>query len=185
MADSRKAKDVILGVLLIIVTLTIGAILLREAEKRAQRDVKVQVDTLYIYDSIIVREPVKVAEIRTVTEYIPVPDMHMVDSLSWELDSLYWANCELAFRNDSLMLALQMTQAHYADSTYDAWVSGWKPRLDSIKVYPTERLIIRTETREVPRSWGFGVAAGPGVFIDLHGQMHMGGGAVVGFYYNF
>lgn len=184
--DTRKFRDVILGGILLFVFFLLGCITLRWAKERPTRHTETRVDTLYIYDSIIIREPIKVTEYKTRTEYIPVPDMYVIDSLKWELDSLYWENCALAYRNDSLMLALQMTQAYYhEDSLYDAWVSGWHPQLDSIKLYTKERLIIRTETTEIARRWGFGVSAGPGVFVDFHGQMHFGGGIVGGFYYNF
>ncbi len=32
-------------------------------------------------------------------------------------------------------VVLPVSQKHYADSLYDAWVSGYEPRLDSIRVY--------------------------------------------------
>lgn len=184
--DTKKVRDVILGGILLLVFFLMGCIALRWAKEAPLRRVNIQVDTLYIHDSIIVDKPIKVTEYKTRIEYIPVPDMCVIDSLKWELDSMYWANCSLAYRNDSLMLALQLTQAHYhEDSLYDAWVSGWHPQLDSIKVYTKERLIIRTETTEIARKWGFGVSAGPGVFVDLGGKMHFGGGIIGGFYYNF
>ena len=39
--------------------------------------------------------------------------------------------------NDTLYQAVPTTQKYYAkDSLYQAWVSGYKPNLDSIKVFP-------------------------------------------------
>jgi hypothetical protein len=67
-------------------------------------------------------------------------------------------------------------QALYADSLYKAWVSGYRPRLDSIEVYP--RTIYQTVTNDVyhtivpkKKRWGLGVQAGygypGGVYIGL------------------
>ena len=67
-------------------------------------------------------------------------------------------------------------QALYADSLYKAWVSGYRPRLDSIEVYP--RTICQTVTNDVyhtivpkKKRWGLGVQAGygypGGVYIGL------------------
>lgn len=59
-------------------------------------------------------------------------------------------------------------QAYYEDSLYRAWVSGYRPRLDSLVVFP------RTVTNEVTndiyhtikvrdtRRWGLGLQAGYG-----------------------
>lgn len=59
-------------------------------------------------------------------------------------------------------------QAYYEDSLYRAWVSGYRPRLDSIEVYP--RTVFREVTNDVyhtvkvkdKRRWGLGLQAGYG-----------------------
>lgn len=58
-------------------------------------------------------------------------------------------------------------QACYEDSLYRAWVSGYRPRLDSIEVYP--RTVSRTVTNDIyhtivpkKKRWGLGVQAGYG-----------------------
>ncbi len=58
-------------------------------------------------------------------------------------------------------------QACYEDSLYRAWVSGYRPRLDSIEVYP--RTVFRTVTNDIyhtivpkKKRWGLGVQAGYG-----------------------
>ena len=64
---------------------------------------------------------------------------------------------------DSVSVELPITQKRYEDSTYTAWVSGYKPRLDSIYVYPRHETITITNTmRQKPRRWGLGVSAGYG-----------------------
>lgn len=58
-------------------------------------------------------------------------------------------------------------QACYEDSLYRVWVSGYRPRLDSIEVYP--RTVFRTVTNDIyhtivpkKKRWGLGVQAGYG-----------------------
>lgn len=58
-------------------------------------------------------------------------------------------------------------QACYEDSLYRVWVSGYRPRLDSIEVYP--RTVSRTVTNDIyhtivpkKKRWGLGVQAGYG-----------------------
>lgn len=58
-------------------------------------------------------------------------------------------------------------QAVYEDSLYRAWVSGYRPRLDSIEVYP--KTVYQTVTNDIfhtivpkKKRWGLGVQAGYG-----------------------
>lgn len=59
-------------------------------------------------------------------------------------------------------------QAYYEDSLYRAWVSGYRPRLDSLQIFP--RTVTNTVTNDIyhtvkvrdKRRWGIGVQAGYG-----------------------
>lgn len=59
-------------------------------------------------------------------------------------------------------------QAYYEDSLYRAWVSGYRPRLDSLQVFP--RTVTNTVTNDIyhtikvkdKRRWGLGLQAGYG-----------------------
>ena len=60
-------------------------------------------------------------------------------------------------------------QAYYEDSLYRAWVSGYRPRLDSLQVFP--RMVYQTVTNDVyhpvivkpkKKRWGIGLQAGYG-----------------------
>jgi len=62
--------------------------------------------------------------------------------------------------NDTLYLP--RTQREYKEDEFRAWVSGYKPELDSIHVYP--KTIEKTVTiQSKPRKWGIGVLGGYGV----------------------
>lgn len=65
-------------------------------------------------------------------------------------------------RDDSATVEVPIIQRHYADSTYEAWVSGpLDPRLDSVRVYERTTTIRQTE-RAAPKRWHIGVTAGYG-----------------------
>lgn len=60
-------------------------------------------------------------------------------------------------------------QAYYEDSLYRAWVSGYRPRLDSLVVFP--KTVYQTVTNDIyhpvaikskKKRWGFGLQAGYG-----------------------
>lgn len=63
---------------------------------------------------------------------------------------------------------VQREQAYYEDSLYRAWVSGYRPRLDSLMVFP--KTVYQTITNDVyhtikvkdKRRWGLGMQAGYG-----------------------
>ncbi len=72
---------------------------------------------------------------------------------------------------------VQREQILYEDSLYRAWVSGYRPRLDSIEVYP--RTVTHTITNDIYHSiipkrkrWGLGLQAGYG----YPGGFYVGGG---------
>lgn len=63
---------------------------------------------------------------------------------------------------DSAIVELPTIQRHYADSTYDAWVSGpIDPKLDSLRVYARTEIITKRE-RWPPKHWHIGPTVGFG-----------------------
>lgn len=63
---------------------------------------------------------------------------------------------------DSAMVELPIIQRHYADSIYEAWVSGpIDPQLDSMKVFVPTTIITKREWKP-PKRWHIGVTAGYG-----------------------
>lgn len=124
-----------------------------------------RVDTLVIRDTNTFTEPKKEQSPDILIKEIPVP-VYVADSSA--IDSLLNECARLERVGDSLQLVLLRVQRHYSDSTFDAWVSGVDPRIDSIKTYQTNMVI----TREIPviqvkkTRWGIGVQAGAGVGKD-------------------
>lgn len=78
---------------------------------------------------------------------------------------------------DSATVSLPIEQLHYHGDDYDAWVSGWNSRLDSLQIYrPTQQIETTVEvTRWKTRRWGLSIGAGvvatpkgtvqPGIFV--------------------
>lgn len=63
---------------------------------------------------------------------------------------------------DSAIVELPIIQRHYADSAYEAWVSGpVDPRLDSLRVFARTSIITRREWKP-PKRWHIGITAGYG-----------------------
>lgn len=68
---------------------------------------------------------------------------------------------------DTLRAPVPVTQVHYADSMAEAWVSGWHPALDSIRVFPRTVTVTRTLPAHGPGRWHIGVTAG--ATVTAHG----------------
>ena len=74
---------------------------------------------------------------------------------------------------DSIEVPIPIEQKRYDDSLYTAWVSGFRPALDSIRLHQPEIITTITETivKKAPRL-SVGLSVGPGVSIDK--DHHMG-----------
>ena len=86
-------------------------------------EVVVQTDTLTVRDTIRETRPVYVDRTRTDTMLVAVTDTVTV--------------------RDTVYLVLDREQRHYRGDGYDAWVSGYRPQLDSVWVYPETRYVTR------------------------------------------
>ena len=74
---------------------------------------------------------------------------------------------------DSLEIPIPIEQKRYEDSLYTAWVSGFRPALDSIRLHQPEIVttITKTIVKKAPRL-SLGLSVGPGISIDK--DHHMG-----------
>lgn len=132
-----------------------------------------QVDTTkaVVYDTIPYYQPTPVDSIvtKTIIDRVRVADTTIVsDTLT-----VY----------DSVDVVLPISQKHYEDSTFSAWVSGYQPNLDSIKVYQRKEIQTITITTKEQKRWSIGVSGGIGVVYD--GGWHCGPGVNVGVVYSF
>ena len=93
----------------------------------------------------------------TVSDSIPYP---VVETIIQEVPELFpvYITMEGDTIHEPVYVPVTISQKEYQTEDYHAWVSGYKPSLDSIWVYP-EKIIIK----EKPRRWGIGVIAGYGI----------------------
>ena len=84
------------------------------------------------------------------------------------VDTMLLAVHDTARVRDSIYIPVPREQAYYEDSTYRAWVSGYKPRLDSLQVFSPVKTVTITERVpvEVTRRWGLGISAGCGATVS-------------------
>ena len=65
---------------------------------------------------------------------------------------------------DSADVNIPITQKQYCDSTYTAWVSGYEPTLDSIRVYShREIMTVTNRLRDKPRRISLNLNVGYGI----------------------
>jgi len=124
-----------------------------------------RIDTIVVTDTLLVVEPVEVETERLVTRW-RVKAVRVDAGATDEPDGSTDATL---LSDDSVEVELPITQKVYGDSTYRAWVSGYRPSLDSIEVY---RKTITIEKNILPKSakrWSIGVTGGYGYGL-LHGR---------------
>ena len=140
-----KTKNIIiLSACLLIVGIVAGWFIRKGIEKPMAEAVTVS-DTLVVRDTVRERYPVYVE--RTVT------------------DTMLVALTGTVTVSDTVYVRLPREQKRYADTNYVAWVSGFRPSLDSIEVYPVTRYVTKTVTKmdDSRKRWGIGIQAGYGI----------------------
>ncbi len=112
-----------------------------------QTEFVTRTDTLTVRDTIVERHPVFVTIDRVDTMLIAIRDTVTI--------------------HDTSYIVVGREQKHYKDDDYEAWVSGWRPALDSIRVYPETRYITSENIFVTPRKrWGIGIQAGYGIGVS-------------------
>lgn len=112
----------------------------KAANEQPQRDT--------IVDTITVVKPIAVDSVITRYKWVNVErvkDTTIVNEVS-----------EVVF--DTIRVRLPIESKHYTSINYDAWVSGYEPQLDSIKVYNREVIVKPKQSR-----WSIGLQGGVGM----------------------
>lgn len=148
---------ILLALLLVSVALNVGLLTRPEPEAKIERDTVWRDTTIY--------QPLPAETINTGrVVYIKVP---VSTGSTTVYDTIH----------DSIEVPIPIVQKRYEDSLYTAWVSGYEPNLDSIRLYRTEIYITKTFTKPAPRlSVGVQVGAGVGV-IRHQPDIYVGFGA--------
>ena len=161
-----KIITLVFGILLLFNIVNAVGYFVNELRNSHSSEMKVKVDTLFVYDTIFVEKPVikKVEIIDTLLLPVPITDTLML--------------------HDTIFVHLPIEQRQYSDPSYTAWVSGYRPQLDSIHIYQQTQYITKeVKVATKPKRWGIGLQAGYGV--SLHeGQIQPGPYIGVGLYYS-
>lgn len=104
------------------------------------------VDTLIIHDTVTISNPVYIKERFIDTILLPITDTVIM--------------------KDTMYVAVEREQRLYQGREYQAWVSGYRPTLDSIKIYPPTRYITKTIQAKNKSPWALSLQVGYGVSIN-------------------
>ena len=164
----RKATHIALlaGLLLVFIAVPFMAGW-QMGERRAFARFQPHTDTLYIPRDTFIDRPVFVEKWRV------------------KKDTVRLASVDTLIAHDSTLVEVPIEQKVYADSLYTAWVSGFRPSLDSIRLrQPT---IVITQTVREPSAkvghFGWGVTAGPSIIYS--DRLRAGIGVTAGLTYRF
>ena len=116
-------------------------------------DESVSRDTVTLHDTVPDYHPVPKDSVRLkyVTRWLPRAVHDTVENYVEEIN----------FLHDTVAVEVPITSKHFSGKNYDAYVSGFEPSLDSIKVYNETQLITETITRmKPPNKWSLSVNAG-------------------------
>lgn len=148
-------------VIRVLVGLAIGLAVFMRCSKVEQ--VKVERDTVVVFDTIYHHypKPVDSAVVRYDTKVLPVvryDTVHHVIGVDNMINSVSFRENSVT---DSVAVEVPITSKHYNAPEYDAWVSGYEPSLDSIKVYQrTEYITERVTISKPPNKWELDAMAG-------------------------
>lgn len=140
-----KPKNIIiLSACLLIAGIVAGWFIRKGVAESDAHETVARSDTLVVRDTVRERYPVYVE--RTVT------------------DTMLVALTDTVRVSDTVYVRLPREQKRYADTNYVAWVSGYRPRLDSIEVYQATQYVTKEIILPGPaRRWGIGIQAGYGI----------------------
>ena len=139
-------KKILVAALLAALLLLSGYLLGRRDCRILEPELIVRTDTLRIRDTLLVERPVPV-EVRVV-------------------DTMLVAVTDTIRLSDTVYLRLPREIKQYEDSLYRAQVSGYRPALDWIEVYPQTEVVTRTIFVDPRKRWGLGLQAGFGAYAS-------------------
>ena len=144
--SSRLKYGILAGVLALLMLLSYVSGY-HKAQKRMEKSLTVQVDTLIQIDTITQYKPIYVTKTEEKVELVPIRDTIRI--------------------RDTLFVALDRQKKVYEDSTYRAVVSGINPSLDEISVYQKHIYVDQTQTviQKERSRWGVGLQIGYGMGV--------------------
>lgn len=110
-------------------------------------------------DTDIKRDTVTIWD--TIPHWYPVPVETKPQKPQYKWLTRVETTTDTLLMRDSVLVEVPIESRHYNSPEYDAWVSGYMPSLDSIKVYQKTEYITETITMmKPPNKWEFDVVGG-------------------------
>lgn len=106
-------------------------------------------DTLYLHDTIRIERPAPIIIRNVDTILVRAKDTIRI--------------------KDTIYIKLPREQKTYQDENYQAWISGYRPQLDSIHIFHNTQQIISSttiQTKQKRYRWGIGIHAGYGLILQ-------------------
>ena len=141
----KKILGLILGAVFIIAILA-SFLYGRKVGRNGQEVViKTQVDTLVVFDTIRIKEPL-------------IVERRVVDTMTVEV-------VDYKVVHDTAYVNLPREEVEYRDTSYRAVVSGFLPRLEEIEIYRQDRIVTIETVKTIKEKsrWGLGIQAGAGI----------------------
>jgi len=149
--DKKKVMAALIGCVLCMAVISLIGIGFCIGKKVYDRpmDTDIQRDTVTLWDTIPHWYPVPVEVKQQKPQYKWLTKVeHTTDTL---------------LMRDSVLVEVPIESKHYHANEYDAWVSGYDPSLDSIKVYKkTEYITERVTLSKPPNRFTIGLQGGYG-----------------------
>lgn len=183
MKDALKIAAVVLACLALAFFIKGGCSSPRSDTEVAKTETKS--DTTYIHDTIYITAPslINTKPLAVLPATLPIfhpkfSDDHQERTESDTTADAHSREVELQRSEppDSATVEIPIEQKQYTGENYEAWVSGYQPQLDSLRIYADTKTITTTTevTKWKTRRWGLSIGAGlvatptriePGVFI--------------------
>ena len=124
---------------------TAKAIYDQPLEESVTRDTVIVIDTIPHYYP----KPVDSAIVKYVTRFLPVRDT---------INQVIEVN---NVTHDTVAVEVPITSKHYSGKNYDAYVSGFEPKLDSVIIYnETQYITERITVSKPPNKWELDIVGG-------------------------
>lgn len=156
--NTKKLRGALICVAIGIVLGLLISLLFRH--KPAEPSVVIECDTVVRYDTIATSlpKPKDSVLVKWETVFLPVERPVYANHPPNDSNSI-----------DTIVAEIPITQKHYQEETYQAWVSGFQPNLDSIEVYQKTNTITKTITITQfaeQKHWGLGFTGGCNYIIN-------------------
>ena len=168
---SYKGCGVVILALFILSVVT-NVWLIKRGQVEPEPQVVIEHDTLWRDTTInkpVAADSTKTGEVVYIRIPYPMPSGCQSDVRGQDPGSDLPGHCPLTSpaAPDSIEVPIPIEQKRYDDSLYTAWVSGFRPALDSIRLHQPEIVTTITETivQKAPR-FSVGLSVGPGISID-------------------